>query len=120
MTRSFMERLAGGEVMVSDGATGTNYQQMGIDIGVAPEEWVFERPENVLALHTAFVEAGSDIILTCTFGGTRVRMRDNPYAERVPELNRRAAELAREAAALRPGVRLAGSTRPRGLLCEPL
>ena len=103
MPRSFLERLGAGEVMVSDGATGTNYQSMGMEIGVAPEEWVLDWPENVLALHSAFVDAGSDIILTCTFGGTRVRMRDNPYADRAPEVNRRAAALAREAAAQRPG-----------------
>jgi len=106
--------------MVSDGATGTNFQRMGMEIGVAPEEWVFDRPENVLALHKEFVEAGSDIILTCTFGGTGVRMRDNPYADRAPEVNRRAAALAREAAALRPGVFVAGSMGPTGMLCEPL
>ena len=120
MPRSFLERLAAGDVMVSDGATGTNYQSMGMEIGVAPEEWVFDRPANVLALHRAFVEAGSDIILTCTFGGTRVRMRDNPYADRAPELNRRAAALACEAAVQRPGVFVAGSMGPTGMLCEPL
>jgi 5-methyltetrahydrofolate--homocysteine methyltransferase len=120
MPGSFIERLTAGDVMVADGATGTNYQNMGMEIGVAPEEWVFDRPDNVLALHRAFVEAGSDIILTCTFGGTRIRMRDNPYADRAPELNRRAVTLAREAAAARPGVFVAGSMGPTGMLCEPL
>jgi 5-methyltetrahydrofolate--homocysteine methyltransferase len=115
----FLERLKSGEILAADGATGTNYQQMGIEIGVPPEEWVFDEPEKVLALHRAFVDAGSDIILTCTFGGTRLRMRDSKYAARVPELNRRAAELARQAASSRAGVLVAGSMGPTGVLMEP-
>ena len=120
MANKFLDRLKSGEILVADGATGTNYQQMGIEIGVPPEEWVFDKPENVLALHRAFVDAGSDIILTCTFGGTRLRMRDSKYADRAPELNRRAAELARQAASARAGVLVAGSIGPTGALMEPL
>ncbi len=119
MTRTFLDRLNAGDILVADGATGTNYQAMGIEIGVPPEEWVFDKPENVLALHRAFVDAGSDIILTCTFGGTRLRMRDSKYADRAPELNRRAAELARQAASAREGVLVAGSMGPTGMLMEP-
>ncbi len=118
MTQTFLERLRAGDVLVADGATGTNYQRMGIEIGVPPEEWVFDQPQNVLALYRAFVEAGSDIILTCSFGGTRLRMRDSKYADRAPELNRRAAQLAREAAR-HDGVLVAGSMGPTGMLCEP-
>jgi 5-methyltetrahydrofolate--homocysteine methyltransferase len=120
MVNKFLDRLKSGDILVADGATGTNYQQMGIEIGVPPEEWVFDKPENVLALHRAFVDAGSDIILTCTFGGTRLRMRDSKYADRAPELNRRAAELARQAASSRAGVLVAGSMGPTGTLMEPL
>ncbi len=119
MMGSFLERLRAGDILVADGATGTNYQKMGIEIGVPPEEWVFDQPENVLALHRAFVDAGADIILTCSFGGTRLRMRDSKYADRAPELNRRAAELARQAAATRAGVLVAGSMGPTGALMEP-
>ncbi len=113
----FLDRLHAGAPLVSDGATGTNYQLMGLGLGVPPEEWVFDEPQNVLALHRAFVDAGSDIILTCTFGGTRVRMRDSKYADCAPELNRRAAQLAREAA--REPVLVAGSMGPTGMLMEP-
>lgn len=120
MAITFLDRLKAGELLVADGATGTNYQAMGIEIGVPPEEWVFDQPENVLALHRAFVDAGSDIILTCTFGGTRLRMRDSKYADRAPELNRRAAELVRQAASARAGVFVAGSMGPCGALMEPL
>ena len=119
MPRSFIERSRAGEVMVADGATGTNHQLDGLGLGVPPEEWVFDEPEKVVHLHKAFVEAGADIILTNSFGGTHIRMRDSQYADRAPELNRRAAELARTAAQ-RDGVLVAGSMGPTGMLCEPL
>jgi len=119
LTDRFRERLAAGPVLVADGATGTGYQEMGSEIGVAPEEWVWDRPEKVLELHRAFINAGSDIILTDTFGGTPLRMRESRYAGRASELNRRAAELAREAAAGSDRVLVAGSMGPTGVLMEP-
>ena len=120
MATGFVERLKAGEILVADGATATNYQQMGMGIGVAPEEWVFDQPDKVLSLHAAFVEVGANIILTDTFGGTSLRLRDSRYAGRATELNRRAAELAREAAGAREGVVVAGSMGPTGMLMEPL
>ncbi len=114
---SFAELLAERPVLLADGATGTNYQEMGIEPGVAPEEWVFDAPEKVQELHRRFAEAGSDLVLTCTFGATAPRLADGPLAGRAVELNRRAAELAREAAG---GDRLvAGSLGPSGQLVEP-
>lgn len=119
-TKPFVERLAAGETLVADGATGTNHQQSGLGIGVAPEEWVYDRPESVLALHRAFIEAGADIILTNTFGATRLRLRESPYAHRAPELNLQAASLATQAASSAEAVMVAGSMGPTGILMEPL
>src|SRR5947208_7811540 len=93
---------------------------MGMAIGVAPEEWVFDEPDKVRGLHAAFIDAGADIILTDTFGGSSLRLRESRYAGRATELNRRAAELAKEAAAARDGVLVAGSMGPTGMLMEPL
>ncbi|HLE90852.1 MAG TPA: homocysteine S-methyltransferase family protein, partial [Anaerolineales bacterium] len=61
----------------------------------------------------------ADIILTCTFGGTRMRMKDSKYQDRTPEVNMRAAELACKAAAAREGVLVAGSMGPVGALIKP-
>jgi 5-methyltetrahydrofolate--homocysteine methyltransferase len=116
----FVDRLKAGEILYADGATATNYQQMGMAIGVAPEEWVFDEPEKVVGLHTAFIEAGANIILTDTFGGTSLRLRESPYAGRATELNRQATELARQAASAARGVLVAGSMGPTGMLMEPL
>ena len=115
---SFAELLAARGVLVADGATGTNYQAMGLEPGAAPEEWLFQAPDRVLELHRAFVAAGSDPILTCSFGGTSLRLAETPLAGRAAEVNLRAAELARQAADGRALV--AGSMGPTGQLCEPL
>jgi len=114
----FAEALARGTVLVADGATGTNYHRMGIEPGVAPEEWVFDAPERVQELHRAFVASGAELVLTCSFGATSLRLADGPLAGRGPELNRRAAELAREAVG--EAVVVAGSMGPTGHLTDPL
>ena len=115
---SFVELLAERPVLLADGATGTNYQNMGIEPGVAPEEWVVDEPAKVQELHRRFVEAGSEIVLTCSFGGTSLRLADERLAGRAVEVNRRAAELAREAVG--DDVLVAGSLGPTGHLTEPL
>ena len=115
----FLERLKTGEILVGDGSTGTNLQKLGIQPGIPPEELVIDQPELVLQLEKAFVAAGSDLILTCTFGGTSLRMKESKYAQRVSEINRRAVELARQAASLHDGTLVAGSIGPTGLLLKP-
>jgi 5-methyltetrahydrofolate--homocysteine methyltransferase len=115
---SFVELLAERPVLLADGATGTNYQNMGIEPGVAPEEWVVDAPEKVQELHRRFADAGSDVVLTCSFGGSSLRLADEALHGRAVEVNRRAAELAR--AAVGDNVLVAGSLGPTGHLTEPL
>lgn len=115
----FLERLRSGKTLVADGATGTNLHKLGLQPGIAPEDLVLDQPELILKLETAFAAAGSDIILTCTFGGTRLRMKDSKYAQRVTEVNTRAVKLARKAASIRRGILVAGSIGPTGLLMKP-
>src|SRR5256885_8790372 len=101
---SFTDLLAERTVLLADGATGTNYQNMGIEPGVAPEEWVFDAPDRVRELHRRFVEAGSDLVLTCTFGATTPRLADAPLAGRATAVYARAVVLPREAAGDDPSV----------------
>jgi 5-methyltetrahydrofolate--homocysteine methyltransferase len=115
----FLERLHAGEILVADGATGSNLQKMGLKPGRPPEDLIIDTPDIILKLASSFVEAGSDIILTCTFGGTRMRMKDSKYQDRTPEVNIRAAELARKAASARTDVLVAGSMGPVGALIKP-
>lgn len=115
----FLERINSGEILVADGATGSNLQKMGLKPGKPPEDLVIDDPDTILKLASSFVEAGSDIILTCTFGGTRMRMKDSKYQDRTPEVNLRAAEIARKAASKRTDVLVAGSMGPVGALIKP-
>jgi 5-methyltetrahydrofolate--homocysteine methyltransferase len=115
----FLERLQSTKTLVANGATGTNLHKMGLQPGIAPEDLIFDHPEMILELESAFAAAGADILLTCTFGGTRLRMKDSKYAPRVIEVNARAVELARKAAASCSGVLVAGSIGPTGLLMKP-
>jgi 5-methyltetrahydrofolate--homocysteine methyltransferase len=115
---SFLDRLAGSGVVLADGATGTNYHEMGIEPGKAPEEWVVEAPERVAELHRRFVEAGSDLLLTCSFGASSLRLADEALHGRAVEVNTRAAEIAREVAGSERLV--AGSIGPTGHLTDPL
>ena len=115
----FLERLNSGEILVTDGATGSNLQKMGLRPGQPPEDLIIDNPDILFKLESSFVDAGSDIILTCTFGGTRMRMKDSKYQDRTPEVNIKAAELARKAASAREGVMVAGSMGPVGGLLKP-
>ncbi|MDN2568028.1 betaine--homocysteine S-methyltransferase, partial [Aquibium sp. A9E412] len=113
--------LADKGVLLADGATGTNLFAMGLQSGEAPELWNEEAPEKIEALHQGFVDAGADIILTNSFGGTRHRLKLHNAQDRVHALNRKAAEIARKVAdrAGRPVI-VAGSVGPTGELMQPL
>jgi 5-methyltetrahydrofolate--homocysteine methyltransferase len=115
----FIERLQSGEILVADGATGTNLQKVGLVAGQSPEAWVLDQPDKILALAESFVDAGSNIILTCTFGATRLRLRESPLADSVVDINHRAVDIARKAASKRTGVLVGGSLGPTGLLMKP-
>jgi 5-methyltetrahydrofolate--homocysteine methyltransferase len=118
---SFVEALNTRPWLLADGATGTNYFQMGLVSGDAPELWNFEHPDRVRSLHRRFIEAGADIILTNTFGGNRHRLKLHNAQDRVREINIAAAKNARAEAdgAGRP-VYVAGSMGPTGEIFEPV
>ncbi|WP_264602348.1 betaine--homocysteine S-methyltransferase [Rhodobium gokarnense] len=118
---TLQDLLADKGVLLADGATGTNFFDMGLASGEAPEVWNLEQPDKVRALHRAFVEAGADIILTNTFGANRHRLKLHGLEGRVVELNRVAAQLARaEADAAGRAVLVGGSIGPTGELLVPL
>jgi len=107
-------------VLLADGATGTNLFAVGLQTGDAPEFWNIEHPDRISALHRAFVDAGSDIILTNSFGGTHYRLALHDGEQRVEELNSAAARLARaEADKAERKVLVAGSMGPTGEILEP-
>lgn len=113
----FLQRLQQG-VLVSDGATGTNLQKYGLPRGVPSDIWVFDQPQKIIQLHREFIAAGSDILLTDTFGSNRIGLAKSNLAERAVELNRTAVGLARQAAE-GTMVLVAGSMGPTGELLYP-
>jgi 5-methyltetrahydrofolate--homocysteine methyltransferase len=118
---SFTEALATRPWLLADGATGTNYFQMGLVSGDAPEMWNFEHPERVRSLHRRFIEAGADIVLTNTFGGNRHRLKLHNAQGQVREINIAAAQHARaEADAAGRPVYVGGSVGPTGEIMEPV
>lgn len=113
--------LAEKGVLLADGATGTNLFAMGLEAGEAPELWNEAHPERIDKLHQDFVDAGADIILSNSFGGTRHRLKLHHAQDRVFDLNKRAAEIARAVADRAPRkVIVAGSVGPTGELLVPL
>lgn len=114
----FLSRLESGPVLVADGAMGTALQAAGLPTGRAGETWVLERPDAIADIHRAYVEAGAELLLTCTFGGTAARLERAGLAAKVAEVNRRAVEVAREVAAGRAYV--AGDIGPLGELLAPM
>lgn len=114
----FLSLLNQKPTLVLDGATGTNLQKRGLPIGTAPETWLFDNPGGISQLYSDFVQAGSDIILTCTFGGNRTRLGHANLAERITDVNRIAVELARQVTKGKD-VLVAGSIGPTGEMMQP-
>ncbi len=115
------QALAENDWLMADGATGTTLFNMGLSSGEAPELWNADEPDNIRALYQGAVDAGSDIFLTNSFGGTAARLKLHDAQKRVGELNRIAAELGREVAD-KAGRRVvvAGSMGPTGEIMEPM
>ena len=105
-----LERISNGEVLISDGATGTFLQQNGLEPGGCPEEFNISHPEIVQKMARSYFNAGSDMVLTNSFGGTRFRQNHYGFAEKVDEFNRLAAEHAKSQSP--PGTFVFGSVGP--------
>jgi 5-methyltetrahydrofolate--homocysteine methyltransferase len=118
MNNLFLEKLKTGKTLVSDGATGTNLFQRGLPRGLTGENWVLDKPEEIVRLERDFVEAGADIILTCTFSASALRLEGGDLAGRALEINQKAVRLARQATGDNP-VLVGASIGPAGKLLKP-
>jgi len=115
---SLLARIQSGETLISDGATGTFLQQQGLRPGECPEALNVTAPQVIGGMAAAYFAAGSDLVLTNSFGGNVFRLRRCGYGDRVEEFNRLAATLARSATP--PGRFVVGSIGPTGEFAEPL
>lgn len=107
-----LDKIAGGKVLVSDGAWGTFLHQKGLKADECPESWNLQRPEVVLEIASSYVEAGADIVLTNSFGASPLKLEGYGLEAQTIELNRSAAELSKKAAGDRALVM--GSMGPTG------
>ncbi|HEY5218563.1 MAG TPA: homocysteine S-methyltransferase family protein, partial [Gemmatimonadaceae bacterium] len=104
--------------LLSDGAMGTQLMAAGLESGGCGEAWNLTHPERVVAIHRRYAEAGADLMLTNTFGGSRIMLNRHGYAEQVTAINRAAVDLARQAFDGRVGY-VIGDIGPFGGLLEP-
>ncbi len=111
----FRQALGDGSILIFDGAMGTLLQGRGLAAGESPELFGLAHPEAIIATHREYIEAGSRVVTTNTFGGTRYKL---PAGTDVAALSRDMARLARQAAG--PGVFVAGSVGPTGQFVAPL
>jgi methionine synthase I (cobalamin-dependent) len=121
MTNMFEQLLGEKDILLADGATGTSFFAMGLQSGDAPELWNVDFPERVGQHYQAFIDAGSDLVLTNSFGGTRYRLKLHKAEQRVAELNIAAASILCEVVS-KSGreVIVAGSIGPTGEILAPL
>lgn len=118
MPRDLFALLQSQPFLIGDGAMGTMLQNAGLTTGGAPELWNVERPDVIRSIYQGYVDAGSHLIETNTFGGTRFRLKLHDLQDRVYELNHAGAALARSAAG--EEVLVAGSIGPTGELMAPM
>ena len=117
---NFLKILAEKDYILADGATGTNLFGMGLETGDPPEPWNIHHIDRIKALHQGFVDAGSDLFLTNSFGGTSFRLKLHKFENQVFELNKAAAIIAREVAdGADRLIVVAGSMGPTGEMIEP-
>ena len=117
MTRRLHDRVRA-QPLLGDGAMGTQLMIAGLEQGNCGEAWNLTHPERVLAIQRRYAEAGSDCIITNTFGGSRIMLNRHGHPDKVVEINRAGVEIARAAFAGREGWVL-GDIGPFGGLMEP-
>lgn len=116
-----IEMFTNSPVLLADGAMGTMLFAAGLESGAPPELWNVEHPDRVRAVQRAYLQAGSQIILTNTFGGSRYRLGMHGLESRVIELNRAGAEIARaEVDAAGGHALVAGDIGPSGEILMPV
>ena len=115
---SLLDRIAAGELLISDGATGTYLQDHGLEPGACPEEFNDVHPDVVRGMAADYFAAGSDMVLTNSFGANRFMLKKYGHEDKVAELNRLAAQHARSQAG--PEQFVVGSVGPTGEFLEPL
>ena len=115
---TLQQALARKPILISDGAWGTQLSTRGLGPGDCPEAWNLDRPDDIRSIAAAYVAAGSDIILTNTFGGNRLKLAKANLADRTAQINREGAKLSKQAAG--DAALVFASIGPTGEFMQPL
>jgi 5-methyltetrahydrofolate--homocysteine methyltransferase len=116
--KPMIDRVRSGELLIADGAMGTNLLKRGLPVVISSESWVLNNPEPIIKLHKDFIAAGAQIILTCTFGANPYRLSESEASDKTIEINHAAVKLARQAIENRP-IYVGGSIGPLGKMLQP-
>lgn len=117
MTKQEFQALTNKDVVLLDGATGSNLRKAGMPVGISSEQWVLEHPQVLQDLQRAYVDAGSQIVYAPTFAANRISMRNFNLQDRIVELNTRLVKISKDAVGNRALV--AGDLTTTGQLMEP-
>ncbi|NIA21150.1 MAG: hypothetical protein GWP05_04070 [Anaerolineaceae bacterium] len=104
-------------ILMLDGAMGTQLQARGLTGGDCPEQWAREHPVELAEIHTEYIKAGADIILTCTFGGSPLKLAGAGLEGQAEAINWALARVAREVG---PETIVLGDIGPSGEMISPL
>lgn len=118
MTGQEFYELIKENVVILDGATGSNLQKAGMPFGVCPEQWIIEHPNILQDLQRSYVEAGSQIVYAPTFGANRFKLAEYGLSDQVEYMNKRLVNISREAVGY--DVLVAGDLTMTGKLLKPL
>ncbi len=118
MNKARFRELISNNILILDGATGTELQKKGMPTGVCPEKWVFENPDVIKSIQKEYIEAGSNIVYTCTFGGNRIKLDEFGIGDRTVELNKCLAQYSKEAVG--DNCLVAGDLASTGRFIKPL
>jgi len=115
--RSKIKNLLKNQIVILDGACGTELQKKGLPTGACPELWCLANAKKIQDIHASYAEAGAQVIYSCTFGANRFKLAQYGSGENTYQINRNLVRLARQAVG--KGVFVAGDIGPTGLFVEP-
>lgn len=117
MNKQLFRDFIQNNIVILDGATGTELQKRGMPLGVSPEKWALENPKILMDIQKSYIEAGSNVVYTCTFGGNKLKLSEFGLGDKVVEINRDLAKISKEAAGDKGYV--AGDIAATGQFIEP-
>lgn len=117
MTVETLYNILQEDVLILDGATGTELQKKGMPKGVCPEKWIIENPNALIEIQKAYKKSGSKIIYASTFGANRIKLEEFGIEDNVYLLNKKLIEISRKA--IGKDTLLAGDLSPTGKFIEP-